>query len=48
MREDLSRANHLLELCLPEEELRADPWKESGENQRGDDFLLQGILLTKC
>lgn len=37
----LSRASHLLELCLPVEELRADPWKENEENQKGDDFLPQ-------
>lgn len=37
----LSRANHLLELCLLVEEPRADPWKENEENQKGDDFLLQ-------
>lgn len=41
MKEGLSRANHLLELCLPVEEPRADPWKENEENQKGDDFLLQ-------
>lgn len=37
----LSRANHLLELCLLVEEPRADPWKENEENQKGDDCLPQ-------
>lgn len=41
MIEGLSRANHLLELCLLVEEPKADPWKENEENQKGDDFLLQ-------
>lgn len=42
MIEGLSRANHLLELCLLVEEPRAGPWKENEENQKGDVFLLQG------
>nr|KAF6507423.1 pre-mRNA processing factor 4B [Rousettus aegyptiacus] len=41
MIDGLSRANRLLELSLLVEEPRADPWKESEENQKGDDFLLQ-------
>lgn len=41
MTEGLSRANHLLGLCLLVEEPRADLWKENEENQKEDDFLLQ-------
>lgn len=41
MIEGLSKASHLLELCLLVGEPRADPWKENAGSLNGDAFLRQ-------